>query len=293
MCKTNKIRIIIQHEFGVSCGKGDLLKNSNKLNLDQYYTSEKVADYCLSVARNVLKGEKITEVIEPSAGNGVFSKKIKNCIAYDIEPKDDSIIKQDFLELPLEYKQGRLFIGNPPFGKGNYLSVKFFKKCVQYGDYIAFILPISQLKNNYYMYEFDLIHSEDLGKKEYSDRDIHCCFNIYKRPIGGELNKSNILELKDLKLTGVAKGKSRNDKVPEKYDFSISGFGASVGKICDYEYQYCQQIYFQILNNELKDRVYELIKIADWKKMYNMTSTPKIKHWMIYKYLKENIKEIN
>ena len=91
----------------------------------------------------ILKDENISEIIEPSAGNGVFSKKINNCIAYDIEPEDNSIIQQNFLYLDIPYKQGRLFIGNPPFGKGNYLSVKFFKKCVQLGDYIAFICQLA------------------------------------------------------------------------------------------------------------------------------------------------------
>lgn len=144
--------------------KRDKKQNSTKLNLDQYYTSEEVACHCLSIVRMVLKGETITDVIEPSAGNGVFSKKIKGCIAYDVDPKDDTIIKEDFLKLTLEYKQGRLFIGNPPFGARNVLSVAFYKKCVQNGDYIAFILPISQLNNNQQMYDFDLIYSEDLGK---------------------------------------------------------------------------------------------------------------------------------
>jgi len=93
--------------------KRDLTQNSNKLNLDKYYTPDDIAQYCIDKAREVLKSEKVTEVIEPSAGNGAFSKKLKRCIAYDLEPEDDSIIKQDFLELNIPYKEGRLFIGNP------------------------------------------------------------------------------------------------------------------------------------------------------------------------------------
>ena len=106
--------------------KRDRNQNSNKLNLDQYYTSDEVAQHCIDITKEILKEENITEIIEPSAGNGVFSKKIKNCIAYDIEPKDDSIIKQDFFKLDIPYKQGRLFIGNPPFGARNNLSLQFF-----------------------------------------------------------------------------------------------------------------------------------------------------------------------
>ena len=172
--------------------KRDETQNSTKLHLDKYYTSHETAQHCIDVARKILKDEQVTEVtevIEPSAGSGVFSKKIKNCIAYDLEPEDNSVIQQDFLTLELNYKQGRLFIGNPPFGSRNNLAMQFCNKCFEYGDYVAFILPISQLNNTQSIYKFDLIHSENLGKIKYSDKMIHCCFNIYKRPISGSFNR--------------------------------------------------------------------------------------------------------
>jgi len=201
------------------------------------------------------------------------------------------IVKCDFLGLDLEYKKGRIIIGNPPYGKGNYTSVKFFKKSIQLGDYVVFILPISQLNNNMYMYEFDLIHSEDLGKRLYSNIEVHCCLNVYCRP-QKELNNKPNFDLKDIVLKGVATGKSRNDKIPDKYDFSICGFGASIGKLCEYEGKYCQQIYFTIHNVEYKNKIRELIENIDWKELYSMTATPKLKHWMINKYIKEMIPEI-
>ena len=131
-----------------------------KINLDKYYTSKELAKHCIDVVNRL--GLEITETIEPSAGNGSFSLQIPNCIAYDLEPEHESIIQQDFLKLELSYKKGRLFIGNPPFGTRNTLSVKFFKKAITMGDAIAFILPASQYQNNQQMYEFDLIHSEML-----------------------------------------------------------------------------------------------------------------------------------
>jgi hypothetical protein len=67
--------------------------------------------------------------------------------------------------LDLDYKKGRCIIGNPPYGVKNNLSMQFFKKSIKLGDYIVFILSISQLNNNYQMYDFDLIYSEDLGEK--------------------------------------------------------------------------------------------------------------------------------
>jgi hypothetical protein len=115
---------------------------------------------------------------------------------------------------------------------------------------------------------------------------------IKKYMISSENQKPNF-DLKDVELRGVATGKSRNDKIPTSYDFSVCGFGSSVGKICEYEGEYCQQIYFTINNTEFKDEIKKLIQNVDWKELYNMTATPKLKHWMISKYLKEQIPNLN
>lgn len=260
-----------------------------KLNLDKYYTSPELAKRCIDIVWGL--NLDISETIEPSAGNGSFSLQIPDCIAYDLEPEHESIIQQDFLTLNLSYKPGRLFIGNPPFGNGNKLSVKFYKHCVRMGDYIAFILPISQLNNNVTMYEFDLIYSEDLGKTDYSDRSVHCCFNVYKRPLYG-LNKQPNFDLNEVSLRGVNRGNSRNDKVPTEYDFSISAFGSSIGKICEYEYQYCSQIYVTVHKKQLKERIYNFLKNVNWMNLYDMTTSPKLNHWMVNRYLKECIPEL-
>jgi len=79
------------------------------------------------------------------------------------------------------------------------LAQKFFKKSIMMGDYVAFILPISQLWNTNSLFEFDLIHSEDLGKVTYSDRNLHCCYNIYKRP-DGVLNPRPKNKLSSIKI---------------------------------------------------------------------------------------------
>lgn len=263
-----------------------------KIENDKYYTPKDLAEYIVEKTKEIIGEENITEYIEPSAGAGVFLDFLdKPYKAYDILPEDDRIIKQDYLALDLEYKKGRCIIGNPPFGKGNYTSVKFYKKAIKECDYIAFIQPISQYNNNLYMYEFDLIYSENLGNHSYSGINLHCCFNIYKRNKNG-LNEKPNYKLKDVSLNGVAKGKSRNDKIPKNYSFSISAYGASIGKICEYEYQYCQQIYFVIHNKEYENKIRMVIENADWGKQYDMISTPKLKMWQIYKYLKEQIPEL-
>jgi predicted RNA methylase len=272
--------------------KRDKNQNSNKLHLDKYFTSDELAQHCIDIARIVLKGEKITEVIEPSAGNGTFSKKIKNCIAYDIEPEDETVIQQDFLTLDLLYKKGRLFIGNPPYGSRCNLAKSFCNKAFEFGDYVAFILPISQLNNNQSIYKFDLIYSEDLGIKFYSNMKIHCCFNIYKRPTNG-INKrksyknSEILEIRESIKN---KNPKRNRIVKNfKYDIAICAWGAALGKQLEFEGQYVKEFYIKIKKEELKDKIIDLIKNAEWTELYPMTAVPNLLHWQVYKYVEENI----
>jgi hypothetical protein len=262
-----------------------------KINLDKYYTPTDLAEYCVKKTREVIGEENITEWLEPSAGAGVFLPYLdNNYLAFDIEPEAENIEQKNYLELDLSYFKGRCVIGNPPYGKGNYTSVRFFKKAITQGDYVAFILPISQLNNNMYMYEFDMVYSEDLGKRKYSDRPVHCVLNIYKRNHNGH-NKKPSYDLKDVELRGVAAGKSRNDKIPEKYDFSICGFGI-IGKVAEREGQYCHQIYVTINNDLYREQITKVIQNTEWLKLYGMTATPRLKHWMINKRLREQIPKL-
>jgi len=111
-----------------------------KINLDKYYTPVKIAKYCINKFNSF--GFKVSEVIEPAAGNGSFSLQIKDCTAYDIMPEHKSIIKQDFLKLEIPYKKGRLIIGNPPYGYGNKLAVKFYKKAYSICVFIFIFISI-------------------------------------------------------------------------------------------------------------------------------------------------------
>ena len=63
-----------------------------KIENDKYYTPIVLANELILKTYEVLISENITEIIEPSAGNGSFSSQL-NCIAYDIEPENKDIIK--------------------------------------------------------------------------------------------------------------------------------------------------------------------------------------------------------
>jgi len=214
-------------------------------------------------------------------------------LAYDIEPEDNRIIKQDFLELELEYKKGRCVIGNPPYGTRNTLSVQFFKKSIQLSDYIAFILPISQFNNNQQMYEFDLIHSENLGIHIYTDRELNCCLNVYKRPLN-ELNKKPNFKLKDLEIIEYRRD-GRDIKIPDGYDYAMGSFGAGcVGRPIHTIGQYASECYFYIKNEKYKNEVLNVLKTTDWVTISKgISGTCRLPQWKIYKYIKEKIPEIS
>lgn len=259
-----------------------------KIQNDKYYTSPELAKYCVEKTKEIIGEDNITEYVEPSAGSGVFLDYLdKYYMAYDIEPEDDRIIKADWLTVNLDYKKGRCVITNPPFGNKNTLSVQFYKKSIELCDYIAFILPISQFNNNQQMYEFDLIYSEDLGKREYSDRIVHCCFNIYKRPKYRFNDKPNY-KLKDVDITEVR----LNNKIVDKYDFKIIAWGVGVGRLLSVDEHYAKEFYLTVKKDELKDKVYKTIQSVDWIKQYAMTATPNLLQWQVYKYLKEQIPEL-
>ena len=58
------------------------------------------------------------------------------------------------------------------------------------------------------LYEFDLVYSEDLGKWDYSGVDLHCCFNIYKRPSSGVLNsKPKLIKIDRLEVIEYRRGR--------------------------------------------------------------------------------------
>ena len=220
----------------------------------------------------------------------------QNYKAYDIEPEDIRIRKQDFLALELPYKKGRCLIGNPPYGNRSNLVTTFYKKSVQLGDFIAFILPIGQLNNNIKLYEFDLVYSEDLGEREYSDRNIHCCFNIYRRPKNG-LNKKPDYKLKDviIKEDVTSNNPKRNKRVKKEdfnYDIRICFWGDATGKEVEYERQYAHEFSIKINNIKYKDKILHMLKNVNWGKIYPKVATPALYQWQIYKYIKDQLPEI-
>lgn len=258
-----------------------------KINLDKYYTPSDLAEYCVKKTKEVIGEENITEWLEPSAGAGVFLPFLdKNYLAFDIEPEAENIEQANYLELDLPYLKGRCVIGNPPFGRCNNLTVAFYKKAIEQADYIAFILPVSQYKNNIRLYHFDMIYSEKLKDLAYSGKVLKCCFNIYKRP--KQLNKKPNYNLKDITIK---EHHSTRNPIPfnsKLHDFRMCAWGAAMGtEVLENKYalEYCIKV-----NDKTKlNAVIECLKNADWK---NNISTPNLCKWQVLKYLKEQIPQL-
>ncbi len=259
------------------------MKNTNKIELDKYYTPTLISSYCIGKVNEILGSVKFSDIIEPSAGNGSFSKQL-DCIAYDIEPEDVSIIRQNFLDVELPYRKNRLVIGNPPFGKNMNLAIQFFKKSIQIADYIAFILPISQLNNVSSLFEFDLIHSEDLGIVAYSDRSLHCCFNIYGRNAKGLNNKKS----NRLKSVTIIRQDSKGYKDAD-FDIRMCYWGnGSAGKILSEGETYSGEYKIKI-TKEFKQMVINVLSVVNWRDELRCIAMLKIQQFHIVNILKKYI----
>ena len=266
-------------------------KNSNKIPLDKYYTTPELAEYVVLKTKEIIGEENISQYIESSAGAGVFLDYLdKPYLAYDIEPEDSRIIKQNYLEVDIEYSNGRCTIGNPPFGERNNLVKQFYNKSIEVSDYVSFILPIKFYNNSDTLYKFDLIYSEDLGLREYSGINLHCCFNIYKRPTNGKLNKKPNYKLESVNIiSSDPRQKIKYDDIVE-YDLRMVGWGAKAGKIIpNDEKRYSDEYKIIILNDNYRNKIIDVLK--DGIDLVNI-STPRINKYTIYKYLKEQIPEL-
>lgn len=260
---------------------------SRNIELDKFYTPKETAKKCIDLFWSTFF--EVSEIIEPSAGNGAFSLQIPNCIAYDLEPEHESIIKQDFLKLELPYKKGRAFIGNPPFGDRNNLARSFYKHSCKMGDMIGFILPISQFENSDSLYYFDLIKSVDLGILEYSGMKVHCCFNLYHRPENGKLNSRKNINPNLFKLYGddVYRGDRQKEYEKIEYDFVIFRRGANVGKIKTENIN--KQTYkVKVFDKENLEYIKNTILNYDWLNYKKHQSAPNISRNDIYRLFKRD-----
>ncbi|WP_369115592.1 hypothetical protein AB4X16_05585 [Edwardsiella tarda] len=153
-----------------------------KNQYDKHYTpihlSKRLAEIVLA------RYDPEQQYIEPSAGCGNWLDFLppESTIAYDIEPdnNDPRIIRQDFLTASL--KPSSVVVGNPPFGFGCKLAIRFFNHAAEQAHAICFIVPRSFCKhyavlNPYYHLRF----TENLTEKQFGTVSVRCMFQIWER----------------------------------------------------------------------------------------------------------------
>jgi len=210
--------------------------NRRKTGKEQYYTLPVIADLCTTLVIN--KVGKDNKFLEPAGGEGSFIEALLKAnvskdkiVSFDIEPKHPMIQKRDFLTVTqLELGHGYITITNPPFGRANSLSKKFFNHCAQFSDYIGFLVPKSWRKwsvHNSLDQHFHLIKDIDLpdvcfystAGDEFTNGNLNTIFQIWERR--NEVRKK--IQIKDYGLI--------KKTTPEDADVALVVFGWGCGKI--------------------------------------------------------------
>lgn len=200
---------------------------SDKQELDKFYTKHTIVDICLSV----IDFDRYDCVIEPSAGNGSFFNKIPNCIGLDIKPEHPDIVEKNWFDYFVDFSHKNvLIIGNPPFGKRNYLSKMFLEHSFSFQNVttVAFVLPNVYKKHTLQKVipsNYRISNIIDLGNDSFTMNDIDyhvpCSFFVFDKSKGEDL-RFNV----DLyKTCSDFAFSDKND-----YDFFVMGAAPNVTK---------------------------------------------------------------
>lgn len=217
------------------------MKRILKCSLDKFYTKVDLVDKLISK----IDFNEYDLVLDPCCGDGAFFSRIdhKNKIGIDISPNIEGVIKHDFLTWDYSNINGKtISISNPPFGKQGSLALKFIKRCSEFSDTIAFILPLSfskpSLKNKVPL-NLHLNYEEILPDNSFllngEDYNVKCVFQIwekrnYKRdkiigtdPIGFKYTKDRNLSDISIRRVGVYAGRAfkDNDRSEQSHYFII------------------------------------------------------------------------
>jgi hypothetical protein len=255
--------------------------NKRVTGKEQYYTPNNLAISLVSTLVKTIVDKSGTFFlegeaslwIEPAGGTGNFVRAAYNygysVWSCDIEPKYKGIEKKDFLTVDLAglEKTNVVVFGNPPFGRNNSLSVKFFNHSAEVADYIAFIVPrswrkwsvINKLDDRFEcVYDLDLSHNyvDDEGV-EFKGGSLKTCFQIWKRSTS--LRKP--VEVEDRGYITKCG--------PDEADISMTVFGHGCGKV-KREFERVPNSTQMFLKAD--DYVIKAMEKIDFSEFYNRTA---------------------
>lgn len=256
---------------------------------DQFYTQREIALECVNYLLDLVKVEKNTLFLEPSAGEGSFlfpliDKKL-NFLALDIEPKHNEIREADFLNYDTQniLNNSVITLGNPPFGKNSSLAIKFFNKAAEFSNYIAMILPATFEKDsikNRLSLNMKLIKSIKLSSELFSLDgklvNVPTVFQIWK--------KDTVLREKVIK-------KTHSDYLTfttrDKADIAIQRVGNAAGKIKREFSRVASASHYFIA---LEEKYLSILENIDWSSIkYNTAGNPSISKREIIELFEKNI----
>lgn len=214
-----------------------MVGNRRKTGKEQFYTLPRIADQCTELMFKYVDKDS-DRFLEPAGGEGSFIESLlrhgvneNQIISFDIEPKHSLVVERDFLDVTLdEIGDGFVTLTNPPFGRANSLSKKFFNHCSKFSEYIGFLVPKSWRKwsvQNSLNLHFHLVEDVELPDvcfyspegEEYKNGNLRTVFQIWEfRPI--KRSKETITDYELIKKT-----------TPEEADIAMVIFGWGCGKI--------------------------------------------------------------
>jgi hypothetical protein len=240
---------------------------------DQFYTKQSTALFLSNLIKQQPWFNKIERIIEPSAGEGSFSEHFVGCLAYDIEPKKQNIYQADFLELKFPADKITLCVGNPPFGRQGSLALKFIKKCCDFSDFIAFILPKSFVKisvQNKIPLTHSLLLQDEIEANNFylsdgTEYKVPCVFQIWHR-----LQRIKIILKKDSNYF------SWTNK--ENGELAIRRVGFYAGKTVDGEdyCKTCEESHYYIKSIKMSPlKIKNYLNNIEWSTVSSKVSGPR------------------
>ena len=210
-----------------------------QINNEQFFTQPETAKQLSDWIKKQDWFANVTEIIEPSAGDGVWLDCLPVTQAYDLEPKSDRVKQADYLETEIPYKKHSLMVGNPPFGRMGSLAMKFVRKGCNEVDYIAFILPASFGKDSVKRRvpnDFHLLHQTDLLEETFRfERDgkkVPVVFQVWDRRDHKRVDPKLIDECDDFAFIKVSSPPSGPaSPAPTNADVAICTHGSGYGRI--------------------------------------------------------------
>ena len=257
----------------------DEYKSSAK---DQFFTPAHITSQCWTTFKKMVDiNLKDYIFIEPSAGDGAFLKILpKNTIAFDIEPRHQRIIKQDYLLWkPTNMKQKYIVFGNPPFGLRGHVALNFIRHSANFADYVCFILPQlfesdgkgSPRKR---VDDYNLIYSEKISALFYTPEDtnvdINGVFQIWSKYTSNDKYKLTLPIHDNIKVYSLSDGgtvsSTRNKKMLDKCDLYLPStcFGKENMKLYDSFNELPGRKGYGIVFLKNKENMCQHSKTIDW-----------------------------